>query len=419
MIPRRTSPRLAAATAVLLFATGPLLSGCAVGRGIEALDFLLDIAAGPDTTLAGVTRIEISSGPGVEFEISPERLGPSGIVVGPGALRADLYLPSQGDGGAASAVPARAALVLVPGLAETGKDDARLVGLAVAFARVGIAVLVPDLASLKKLRAGPENIGEIANSLRFLAGGGQRLCTTWRNRGAVETDAAPCPIGVAAISYAVGPALLATLEPDLVGKVGFLVGVGGYHDIAASLTYITTGWYRDADGGWRRGTPNAYGKWAFVLANAARVADPADRTSLDAMARRRLADLDAEIDDLAAQLGPEGRAIHALVTNTERDRVAALIAALPESIRADLAALDLAARDLSAAPPALLLHGSDDTIIPASESVALAAALGPDRVRLVLLDRLAHADLEQVSLGDAFRLWRACYWLLAARDGAL
>ncbi len=114
------------------------------------------------------------------------------------------------------------------------------------------------------------------------------------------------------------------------------------------------------------------------------------------------------------------------MTNGARERVEGLIAALPRPIRDDMAALDLAGRDLSAAPPALLLHGSDDDIIPASESVALAAALaatqvaapGPDRVRLILLDSLAHADLGLDSIGDGFRLWRAVYWMLARRDGA-
>ena len=397
---RRSSLGLAAAATVLLLAAAALLSGCAVGRGIEALHLLTDIAAGPvqpDTPLDGVVRRAITDA---------------------ATLRGDLYLPTRGQAAAAEPMPAAAALVLVPGLATTGKDDARLVGLAVALARARIAVLVPDIASLRELRAGPENIGEIAAALRFLGGRGRGTWTTPMTPQAIE-DAKARPIGVAAISYAVGPALLATLEPDLAGRVGFLVGVGGYHDITASLTYITSGWYRDADGAWRQGTPNAYGKWAFVMANAARVEDPADRTSLDAMARRRLADLDAPIDDLVAGLGPEGRAVHALVTNQDRARVADLIAALPAPIRDDMAALDLAARDLSTAPPALLLHGRDDDIIPAGESVALADALGETRARLILLDSLAHADLGLDSLGDAYRMWRAAYWLLAARDGAL
>ncbi len=411
MSARRPSRLLRPAAAVLAVVAlsvggGGLLTGCAIQRGIEALVLLSDIAGAqddPGQPSEAVARVEIRRGSG------------------PDALRADLYLPADSLG---TAQRAKAALLLVPGLAETGKDDPRLVALAGSFARARIAVLVPDIASLRELRAGPENIREIAAGLRFLARDGR---ATWAMPpGAEPAEATVGPVGIAAISYAVGPALLATLEPDLAGRIGFLLGVGGYHDIAASLTYITTGWYRDADGAWQEGAPNAYGKWAFVMANAGRVTDPADRTSLEAMARRRLADLDAPIDDLVAGLGPEGRAVHALVTNGARERVEGLIAALPRPIRDDMAALDLAGRDLSAAPPALLLHGSDDDIIPASESVALAAALaaaqiaapGPDRVRLILLDSLAHADLGLDSIGDGFRLWRAVYWLLARRDGA-
>jgi hypothetical protein len=306
---------------------------------------------------------------------------------------------------------------LIPGLAETGKDDPRLVALAASLARARIAVLVPDIASLRELRAGSENVSEIAAGLRFLAEDGRSMwAIPLGDTDLVEMEARP--VGVAAVSYAVGPALLATLEPGLAGRVGFLVGIGGYHDVTASLTYITTGWYRDAGGIWRQGTPNAYGKWAFVMANAARVDNPADRTSLAAIARRRLADLEAPIDDLVAGLGPEGRAVHDLVTNEDRARVADLVAALPAPIRHDMAVLDLAGRDLSAAPRALLLHGRDDAIIPASESVALAAALGPTGTRLILLDSLAHADLGLDSIADFYRLWRAVYWLLAVRDGA-
>ncbi len=309
--------------------------------------------------------------------------------------------------------------MLVPGLAPGGKDDARLVALARALARARIAVLVPDIASLRELRAGPDNVGDIADALRYLGGDGRA-----RWAPAASDDTAAAPVGVAAISYAVGPALLATLEPGMEGRVQFLVGIGGYYDMTASVAFFTTGWYRDQDGAWRHRAPNAYGKWAFVMANAARIEDAGDRTSLGARARRRLADLGAPIDDLVAGLGPEGRAVHALVTNEDRDRVPALIAGLPEPIRADLAALDLAGRDLSAAPPrVLLVHGRDDAIIPASESGRLAAALPAGATELILLDGLAHADLgqgpgAQGAVGDFLRMWRAAAWLIAVRDGA-
>lgn len=383
MTPRRPPLLLPIATALIL-ATVVLVGSCAAERGVEALKLLNDIANGtrPAASDGGVTVR------GVAYDAAI------------GDDDADLYLP-------AAAPPADAALVLVPGLAPRGKDDPRLVALAGALARARIAVLVPEIASLRGLRAGPENVHDIAEALRFLSGAGRAL---W-------SDAVARPVGVAAASYAVGPAILATLEPDLAGRVQFLIGIGGYHDMTAAVTFFTTGWHRDTAGTWQHGAPNAYGKWAFVLANAERVADPRDRSSLVAMARRRLADLAAPIDDLVRGLGREGRSIHALVTNRDRDRVAGLIAALPASIRDDMAALDLAGRDLSAAPArALLIHGRDDAIIPASESMALAAAL-PGRAELILLDSLAHVDLgPRGGIGDFFRLWRASAWLLAARD---
>jgi hypothetical protein len=173
-----------------------------------------------------------------------------------------------------AAPPGRALIVLVPGLAPEGKDDRRLVDLALALSRAHFTVLVPDMPSLAAQRVSPANVRQIADALAYLAAQG-------------DTDQ-PRPYGVAAISYAVGPALLATLEPDLSGKVDFLVGIGGYYDVNAVIAYFTTGQYRDSAGGaWQRGTPNEFGKWLFVAANVPHVQDMRDRITLLAIAVRR------------------------------------------------------------------------------------------------------------------------------------
>jgi pimeloyl-ACP methyl ester carboxylesterase len=302
-----------------------------------------------------------------------------------------------------AAPPARALIVLVPGLAPDGKDDPRLVDLALALSRAHFTVLVPDMPSLAAQRVSPENIREIADALAYLA--------AQRDTGQ--------PYGVAAISYAVGPALLATLEPDLSGKVDFLVGIGGYYDVNAVIAYFTTGQYRDSTGGpWQRGTPNEFGKWLFVSANVQHVEDMRDRVTLLAIARRRQADPAADVADLVPLLGPEGRTIYDLLANQDPERTDALVAGLPESLRTELAGLDLKGRDLSGAPrQVLLIHGRDDRIIPASESAALATALPPERAHLYLVDSLAHADLAPGGWRDLLTLSQAAYRLLAIRDG--
>jgi pimeloyl-ACP methyl ester carboxylesterase len=356
---------------VALAALLALLAGCSPPRAIEAARLLADLAQ-PGTREPGMAPAAVAFPPG------------SGLAGG------DLYWPPD----------AAAALVLVPGVVPQGKDDPRLVELAHTLVRARFAVLVPDIASLRAQQVSPDDARAIAAAIVWLAG-----CSE-------------AGVGVMAISYAAGPALLAALQPDAGPQVSFLVAIGGYYDLEAVVTFFTTGWFRPGPGQpWQRGEPNAYGKWVFVAANAERLDDPHDRAALAAMAERKLQDLDAPVADLEAGLGPQGRAVTALLANRDPERVPALIDSLPAAVRADLAALDLSRRDLSGLQARLLLvHGRDDPIIPSGESVALAAA-APD-ASLFVVDSLAHVELDPAGLIDGVRLWRAIYRLLAERDAA-
>lgn len=299
----------------------------------------------------------------------------------------DLYLPAE---------KAKAGLVLVPGAAKAGKDDPRLVALAHTLARARFLVVVPDIASVRAQEVSAADRQPIADAVRWL-----------------EAERRVPGIGIAAISYADVPAILAALDQP---KVDFVVGVGGLYDLTAVITFFTTGAYREAPGRpWLHAEPNAYGKWVFVRANARRLEDSADRALLSGIAERRMADLAAPVDDLTARLGPQGRAVMALLDNDDPARVPDLIAALPPRIKAEIAAMDLAPRDLSGLNATLfLIHGRDDRIIPWTESAAL-ARMAP-RAELTLLDNLAHADLKAGGLADALALWQAVSHILLERD---
>ena len=107
----------------------------------------------------------------------------------------------------------------------------------------------------------------------------------------------------------------------------------------------------------------------------------------------------------------------ALADNTDREKVPALVAALPAAIRDDMAALDPSSAYLEdAAAHLILIHGRDDTIIPYSESVDLERRLGRDRSSLYLVDGLWHVDAD-FSLQDKWVLWDAAIELLEIRDG--
>jgi pimeloyl-ACP methyl ester carboxylesterase len=210
--------------------------------------------------------------------------------------------------------------------------------------------------------------------------------------------------------------VLAALDAPECCAADFLMLVGGFHDLPRTLTFLTTGYF-EVDGEPRQREPDTYGKWVYALSNAGRLPDPADRTALAALARRKLDDPEAAIADLLAALGPAGRAVYDFIDNRDPARVPRLLAALPAGVRADIEALDLAARDLSGLrADFILVHGLDDDIIPYTESISLANALPQGRSSLFLLEGLHHVDRELRGL-DAWRMWRALQALLSQRDG--
>ena len=362
---------------VALCALAPV-SACAPARLAEAARVLADIDAG-----AGPSALKA--------ETPAPRRSPVRYQVQGRQHAGDLYEPGEA---------ARAAMVLAPGVSPAGKDDPRLVAFAETLARARFRVLVPDLADLRELRISAGDglaLADATAHLEALTGG----------RG---------PLGITAISYAVGPAVAALFEAGVAERVDFLLAVGGYYDMEALITFFTTGHYREAPHApWQQRRPNPYGKWVFVRSNAERLADAADRAGLRAMARRKLDDLGADVSDLAAGLGAEGRAVYAVLANRDPARVPALLAALPAAVRADMAALDPKGRDLKSLDVRfVLVHGRNDPIIPETESMALAAAAA--RAELFLVDSLDHVDPKPTGLVDRLVLLAAVYAVLALRD---
>lgn len=355
-------------------------AGCSPQRAIEATRVLDDVAAGE-----GPSALK-------EATAAPQRSLVTVPVAG-GAIAADLYQPREG---------AQAGMILVPGVAPTGKDDRRLVAFANTIARAGFEVLVPDLARMRALQVSAADAPLLASAARWMA---QR-----------DPDR---PLGMTAISFAAGPAVLALSDPDAQGELDFLLTVGGYYDLPSVITFFTTGAFRESKTEpWRYRTPNAYGKWVFLLSNAPRLERPEDRVALAAIARKKLDDPTADVTSRVGELGPDGRAVYALLMNRDPERVTSLIAALPAVVRDEIAALDLARGTLATAGTRfVLIHGRNDAIIPETESQAFARALPDEAAALYLLDSLDHVNPEPPGVIDTLKLFDAVYTLLAYRDG--
>lgn len=362
---------------VLASATLLLAVGASYGLKLKEAAFILaDVAAGDGPS------------PLKDTVPAPQRTAISWTIDGR-PNHGDLYVPATG---------ARARLVLVPGLAALGKDDPRLIAFANTLGRAGFLVLVPEIANLREFRAHPDDALVLADAALFLSR---------------DYDAGPLPrtAGFAALSYASGPAVLAAMDPRIADTTPFILAIGGYFSMNDVLTFVTTRKFRlHPDDPWQTGNPASYATWAFLRANAAGADDPRDIDLLTRIADAKLADENANVEPLSFQLGTEGRAIFDLMTNTDPEAVPGMIARLPPRLRAGLAALDLSQQDLSRLKARMiLLHGSDDPMIPSTESRKFAAAI--DNVHLAVIAEITHVEFNGASdVIDGIKM------LLAMRD---
>ncbi|GHE22053.1 alpha/beta hydrolase [Halomonas urumqiensis] len=351
----------------LLF--GLLLSGCSsLERRHDALLVLGDLAAGE-----APSRLKHRTQ-------TPEREGLAYAVEDRDYV-ADVYHPS---------VSRRGALILVHGLTEAGRRDPRLVDFARTLARAGFTVMVPELEGLRDFSVGTREVQGIADAIRHAT---------------AELPAADKGTGLAAISFATGPALLAAMQPDTAHRVRFVVAVGGYYDLTDMLRYVTTGEDRGGAGRQAR-PPRREVRWVLLRSQLHRLDDAEDRERLDAIARRRLAG-DEGPDPRISRLGPQGSALYTLVTNRDPARVEPLLEALPPPLLTQFEALDLASRHLDALEARLVLvHGPDDRVIPISHSRRLRDALPSGQARLFEAAGLGHVEVS-MDWRDGWTLWRA------------
>ena len=358
------------------------LIGCAPPQlgDTDAALALADIVAGPGHSRLK-ERTPLPSRRGIAYEIDGRH------------YTGDVYLSPEG---------VRAGIVLVPGVVPAGKDDRRLVALAYTLARLQFAVLTPDLAGLRDYRVRKSNVREVADAFRYLVSR-----PDWAPQGHA---------GVAGFSYGAGPVLLATLQPGVREQVQFVVTLGGYYDLQSIVTYFTTGYYQGESGNqWIYQRPNPYIKWVFTLSNADLLEDAEDRAALGELARRMMNEAGDDPEPHLQQLRPDAQSLVALLANEDPARVPALIAQLPPGIRDELDGLNPAVQDLSRfRAQAILVHGRSDTMIPYTESVALARALPPGRVQLFLTGGFAHVDIKP-DKQDIPQLLAAMQALLAQR----
>ena len=272
----------------------------------------------------------------------------------------------------------RAALLLIHGVLETGKDDPRLVRLAKTLANCGFAVLVPELNGLKSLLLDMEESRDITAAFRFMLA-----------REEVDETRA----GLFGISFAAGLTLKAASDPCIREHVRFVVSFGGYYDTVNVVRYLTTA--QDEFRGYRHvQSPEAFALHVFVKNLLLRVTCGDDRMILTDLLDQDGSDPDGVILSRSPyQLTDSGRAVYELVRNRDPARIENLIGATEPSVQGYLESLSLCRVVPQVKARVLIGHGHTDPLIPSTESLRLADALTASQlVYVAILEIVTHVD---------------------------
>jgi alpha/beta superfamily hydrolase len=300
------------------------------------------------------------------------------IATDSGWLRADLYRPAR----------PRGMLLLVHGLSPAGRRQPDLARLAHLLGQEGLVVVVPQFEGLAAFRLTGKEVDQVRAALRYVV--------------TLERSA-----GIAGFSFGAGPALLAAA--DLPGR-RVVASFGGYADLRHVIAFITTGAH-GFDGHHYVQRQEEYNRWKLLALLVGFVQHQHDARVLEDIVQRKLVNPGVDIRQAEQGLGPEGRAVLALVLNRREDAIGRLLARLPPGAHEALSRLS----PLPAIPRIqgrlLIAHGRADDSIPFTESLRLAASAG-GHAHIALFETFHHTGPQAVSPSlrrrahDAWRLIR-------------
>jgi pimeloyl-ACP methyl ester carboxylesterase len=270
-------------------------------------------------------------------------------------------------------------MVLVHGVHYRGMDEPRLARLAESIAATGLTVLTPNIASLADYHLDHAAVVEIAGAAHALREqlGGEK------------------PVGVIGVSFAGSLALLAAADPKLGADIGYVVTIGSYDDLTRLGRFYATGSIERPDGVSIKLHPHAYGPVVWVYSHLE------DFIPADA-----IEDVRAALRLWLHEQKDEARAAAVRLPAASRVKIEALFQGdIATGAPGLLADVDRHASELEALSPhghldsihvaVFAMHGSDDRLIPPSETLWLAHDLPPGMLAYALISRaLTHVEID-------------------------
>ncbi|APR77097.1 Hypothetical protein A7982_02444 [Minicystis rosea] len=294
---------------------------------------------------------------------------PCTVETAHGPVRARVYTP-QGVSGAPG-------VVLVHGVHRLAIDEPRLKRFSRAIAASGVVVLTPEVAEIADYTVDPrsiETIGAAARTLRTRLGGGRA--------------------GVMGMSFAGGLSLMAAADPRFAEDVGFVVSVGGHHDLARVSRFFATSEVERPDGSAVHLEAHGYGALVLLYGSASRFFPAEDVPAAKEAIRLWLWDERDKARVAAEALSPASWAKVDALFDGRIDLVAPEILTEIERSPELMERVSPHGKLARMAVPVFLLHGAGDTVIPAAETQWIASEVPAHLLRRALVSpAIVHVEL--------------------------
>jgi pimeloyl-ACP methyl ester carboxylesterase len=274
-------------------------------------------------------------------------------------------------------------IVIIHGMHRLGIDDPRLVNSARAVAASGFFVMTPLVPGVADYRVEGESADLIGAAARSFA---QELKVP--------------KVGILAISFSGGLSLLAASDPRFSPSIAWVASVGGYYDLVHVLRFFATGEAVRPDGSVEHMQPHEYGPLIVVYDEPQDFFAPQDVQAAHEALRLLLSENGKASEALTKTMTPADQEIMQRIYHKQRASFAPAILAEIDKRREELAAASPSGHLQSLHIPILLLHGSDDVIIPQTEMLWLQR----DIPKKYLLDALISPAIGHVDFGAKVKL---------------
>ncbi len=349
---------------------GVLLAVCLLGwapaaRHVRAADFLQRLAQKPAAESGRVLTEDVTI---------PGKNGP---------IRGRLYYRSG-----AERAPG---IVVAHGVHYRGIDEGRLVPFVRALCESGLTVLTPELRDIADYRITASGVDVIRDSVRYLA--------------SRQDHVASEQVGLLGFSFAGGLSLVAARDPSTARLLKSVTSVGGHHDLRRVLRFLIHDEIETPSGVLRQ-KAHDYGLVVLLYGNLERFVPDVDLPVMREGFKAWLHE-DQKAARAAARglVTPEAERLWQLLEKQQLQTLAPALDRLLEEQRSSLESLSAAGHLSSLRVPVYLLHGTHDSVIPASETDAANLELTGSEHQALVSPLLEHVEVsKKASLGDKLAL---------------